>query len=197
MSGVDISSLGLHTLRTHMSVISQVPVLFSGCSVRENLDPFHVHSDETLQKALDNVHMTQVIQDLPQGWDSLVAEGGSNFSVGQRQLLCLARAILCKNKVLVCDEPTANVDRQTDALLQEALQKSFQDSTILSVAHRLDTVIQNDYILVLGHGHVLEFGRPADLLEKENGHFSGMVRDTGESMAQDLRQKALEAKRNH
>jgi ATP-binding cassette subfamily C (CFTR/MRP) protein 4 len=178
-----------------MSVISQVPVLFSGCSVRENLDPFHTHDDETLRDALDDVHMTNAINDLPGGWDSLVAESGSNFSVGQRQLLCLARAILCKNKLLVCDEPTANVDRRTDALLQQALHKSFDGSTILSVAHRLDTVIDNDFILVLGNGHVLEFGSPADLLEKDHGHFASMVSDTGESMSRDLRTRALQAKK--
>jgi ATP-binding cassette, subfamily C (CFTR/MRP), member 4 len=195
LDSVDIKSLGLHTLRTHMSVISQVPVLFSGCTVRENLDPFHAYPDQTLKNALDDVHMTSVINDLPQGWNSMVAEGGSNFSVGQRQLLCLARAILCKNKLLVLDEPTANVDRRTDQLLQEALHKSFEGATILSVAHRLDTVIDHDYILVLGHGHVLEFGSPADLLENENGQFSSMVRDTGESMSQDLRQRALESRK--
>jgi ATP-binding cassette subfamily C (CFTR/MRP) protein 4 len=179
-----------------MSVISQVPVLFSGCTVRENLDPFSAHDDQTLKDALDDVHMTDVINDLPDGWNSMVAEGGSNFSVGQRQLLCLARAILCKNKLLVCDEPTANIDRRTDQLLQHALHKSFEGSTILSVAHRLDTIIGNEYILVLGHGHVLEFGRPCDLLEKENGHFSSMINDTGESMARDLRRRALEAKKD-
>ena len=196
-AGVDIQTLGLHTLRTHMSVISQVPVLFSGCTIRENLDPFHAHDDATLEEALGHVHMTSVIEQLPDGWNSMVAEGGSNFSVGQRQLLCLARAILCKNKLLVCDEPTANVDRRTDQLLQEALQKSFEGSTILSVAHRLDTVIDNDYILVLGHGHVLEFGRPAELLERTDGHFSSMVNDTGETMSRELRRRALETKKEH
>jgi ATP-binding cassette subfamily C (CFTR/MRP) protein 4 len=196
LDGIDIRNVGLHTLRTKMSVISQVPVLFSGCTVRENLDPFTAHSDETLKEALDDVHMISVIRDLPQGLNSMVAEGGSNFSVGQRQLLCLARAILNKNKVLVLDEPTANVDRRTDELLQEALHKSFEGATILSVAHRLDTVIDHDYILVLGQGHVLEFGSPADLLKKgeedeEEGHFSSMVRDTGECMSRALRQRAL------
>jgi ATP-binding cassette subfamily C (CFTR/MRP) protein 4 len=192
LAGVDIKTLGLHSLRKHMSVISQVPVLFSGCSVRDNLDPFHVHSDQTIRDALDDVHMTDAIEELPLGWNSMVAEGGSNFSVGQRQLLCLARAILCKNKLLICDEPTANVDRRTDQLLQQALHKSFDGSTILSVAHRLDTVIDNDYILVLGNGHVLEFGSPAELLEKENGHFASMVNDTGELMSRDLRRRAME-----
>lgn len=197
LDGVDIKTLGLHTLRTSMSVISQVPVLFSGCSVRENLDPFHAHDDTTIKEALEHVSMKNAIDDLPLGWNSMVSEGGSNFSVGQRQLLCLARAILNKNRILVCDEPTANVDRKTDELLQKALHKYFENSTILSVAHRLDSIIDNDYILVLGNGHVLEFGRPADLLENENGHFRSMVNDTGEAMSRDLRSRALQARKDN
>jgi len=193
LSGVDISKVGLHTLRTRLSVIPQVPVLFSGCTVRENLDPFFKHDDAAIEDVLRDVHMWQVIQDLPNRLESLVAEGGSNFSVGQRQLLCLARAILTKNRFLILDEPTANVDRRTDQLLHQAIHKSFPGATILSVAHRLDTVIESDYILVLGHGHVLEFGSPVDLVAKPNGHFASMVRDTGDSMAQDLTRRAREA----
>lgn len=192
LSGVDISNVGLHTLRTRISVIPQMPVLFSGCTIRENLDPFARHEDSAIEEVLSDVHMWQVVQDLPNGWSSIVAEGGSNFSVGQRQLLCLARAILCKNRFLILDEPTANVDRQTDQLLHEALCKSFPSATILSVAHRLDTVIENDYILVLGSGRVLEFGTPSDLLEKDR-HFASMVRESGDTMSQDLRRRARES----
>jgi ATP-binding cassette subfamily C (CFTR/MRP) protein 4 len=140
--------------------------------------------------------MWGVVQDLTEGWDSIVAEGGSNFSVGQRQLLCLARAILNKNRFLILDEPTANVDRRTDQLLQEALHRSFPGSTILSVAHRLNTVIDSDYVLVLGNGHVVEFGPPKELLDKPDGDFASMVRDTGDAMAQELRRRAKEAYRD-
>jgi ATP-binding cassette, subfamily C (CFTR/MRP), member 4 len=190
LDDIDIASVGLHTLRTRLSVIPQVPVLFSGCTVRENLDPFTTHSDEEIQEALQDVHMLSVIEGLPFGIASMVSEGGSNFSVGQRQLLCLARAILRKSPFLILDEPTANVDRRTDQLLQEALQKSFHQATIVSVAHRLDTVIDYDYILVLGAGRVLEFGSPAELVDKEGGHFASMINDTGENMSQDLRRRA-------
>jgi ATP-binding cassette subfamily C (CFTR/MRP) protein 4 len=195
IDGVDVSSLGLHALRTNISVIPQHPTLFSGCSVRENLDLFGLHSDESLLRVLDDCHLTKVMNDLPDGMNSLVSEGGSNFSVGQRQLLCLARAILSKNKILVLDEATASVDRRTDQLLQEALHKTFHDGTILAVAHRLDTVIDNDMILVLGAGKVLEFGPPADLI-RSGGHFASMVDDTGDDMSRNLRQRALEKERS-
>jgi ATP-binding cassette subfamily C (CFTR/MRP) protein 4 len=159
------------------------------------LDLFGLHSDESLLRVLDDCHLTKVMNDLPDGMNSLVSEGGSNFSVGQRQLLCLARAILSKNKILVLDEATASVDRRTDQLLQEALHKTFHDGTILAVAHRLDTVIDNDMILVLGAGKVLEFGPPADLI-RSGGHFASMVDDTGDDMSRNLRQRALEKERS-
>merc|ERR1712183_364283 len=190
IDNIDISKVGLHRLRTRISVIPQVPTLFSGCSVRENLDLFGVHPDEAIRKALEDSHLSEVISELPKGYDSAVSEGGSNFSVGQRQLLCLARAILSKNKLLILDEATASVDRQTDRLLHESLHESFGDATILAVAHRLDTVIDHDYILVLGSGKVLEFGNPADLI-RSGGAFCKMVNDTGEAMSSSLKQLAF------
>lgn len=194
IDGVDISTVGLHTLRSKISVIPQAPTLFSGCTVRENLDLFGIHSEEAIQKALRDAHLADAIAELPRGYDSMVSEGGTNFSVGQRQLLCLARAILSKSKILVLDEATASVDRRTDQLLHESLQESFGDATILAVAHRLDTVIDHDMILVLGQGKVLEYGTPADLI-RTGGMFSKMIKDTGDVMSRDLRQRAL-AKEN-
>ena len=124
-----------------------------------------------------------------QGLDTLVSDGGSNFSVGQRQLLCLARAILCRNKILVLDEPTANVDSHTDELLQKSVKENFDGATIIAVAHRLDTVIGYDKILVLGNGSVLEYGSPYELIQADR-HFAGMIRDTGEEMSEFLISKA-------
>lgn len=191
IDGIDIKTLGLHKLRTGMSVISQYPVLFSGCTVRENLDPFNSYRHEEIIDALTDVQMVNTINALPDGIDSHVAESGSNFSVGERQLLCLARAMLEKSRILVLDEPTANVDGRTDKLLQEALNKSFQGATIISVAHRLDTIIDNDLILVLGGGEVLEYGSPAELIALQ-GHFTSMVNDTGVEMSQELKRRAIE-----
>jgi ATP-binding cassette, subfamily C (CFTR/MRP), member 4 len=188
---VDISQLGLHALRTKISVIPQVPTLFSGCSVRENLDLFNLHSEKMIQKVICDCHLKDVIDELPNGLDSPVSEGGTNFSVGQRQLLCLARAILSQNKILILDEATSSVDRRTDNLLQETLQASFRDGTIIAVAHRLDTIIDFDYCLVLGAGRVLEFGSPAELI-RNGGAFSSMVTDTGETMSRELKQRAFE-----
>lgn len=185
----DITSLGLHKLRKSLSVISQHPVLFSGCTVRENLDPFSKFSDDVVRAALDDVQMLAVIEDLPDGLDTQVSRGGNNFSVGERQLLCLSRAILKKSKVLVLDEPTANVDVRTDKLLQQAVKKSFGGATILSVAHRLETIIENDMILVFGDGKILEYGSPKDLILLD-GHFTSIVNDTGPDMSAELRRRA-------
>jgi len=187
VGGVDISLLGLNKLRTSMAIIPQLPVLFGGCTVKENLDPFDKYDESNIREALGAVQMMNDIDGLPCGLNSLVAEGGSNFSVGQRQLLCLARAILLNNRILVLDEPTANVDANTDQLLHKTLKEKFSGATIISVAHRLDTIINYDRILMLGNGKVLEFGTPKDLLSREHGHFTSMVKHTGKSMAESLR----------
>mmetsp|Transcript_32508 Transcript_32508/g.43364 ORF Transcript_32508/g.43364 Transcript_32508/m.43364 type:complete len:336 (-) Transcript_32508:374-1381(-) len=192
---VDISKLGLHMVRGGMSVIPQTPVLFSGCTVRENLDPFCEYDEHAIRNALSDVQMMHEIDDIPEGLDSIVAEGGSNFSVGQRQLICLARAILRKSKILILDEPTANVDTRTDELLQTAISKSFVGATIISVAHRLESIIDYDKILVLGGGKILENGSPKDLLSLKGGHFASMVENTGIQMARRLNERANNSKK--
>ena len=186
----DISKLGLHTLRKRMSVIPQTPVLFSGWSLRDNLDPSGENSEGEIIEAIANVQLLDIYDDLPDGLDTIVADSGNNFSVGQRQLLCVARAILQNHKILVLDEPTANVDQRTDALLQEAVATSFPGATVIAIAHRLETIIDYDQILVIGDGKMLEYGTPAELLQKQDGHFAAMVADTGPAMASELHDRA-------
>ncbi|XP_053675062.1 probable multidrug resistance-associated protein lethal(2)03659 [Anopheles nili] len=178
----DTCQLGLHDLRAKLSIIPQEPVLFSG-TLRYNLDPFDEYPDEKLWRALKEVKLEEAVNELPSGLSSKINEGGSNFSVGQRQLVCLARAILRENKVLVMDEATANVDPQTDKLIQQTIREKFNDCTVLTIAHRLNTVMDSDKVLVMDAGRCVEFGTPYELLTTEGGPkvFYGMVKQTGKS----------------
>lgn len=195
IDGIDTKDLGLHDLRSKISIIPQEPVLFSG-TMRKNLDPFDEYSDDTLWRALGDVELKEVVEDLVAGLESKLSEGGTNFSVGQRQLVCLARAINRKNKILVLDEATANVDPQTDALIQTTIRKKFAECTVLTIAHRLHTVMDSDRVLVMDAGCMVEFGRPFDLLQNKQGVFYGMVQQTGKVMAEALYRVAEQVSNN-
>lgn len=158
--------------------------------MRRNLDPFDEYSDSLLWKALEEVKLKDIPALQVQGLQSLVAAGGSNFSVGQRQLICLARAILRNNKVLVLDEATANVDPDTDALIQETIREKFKNCTVMTIAHRLHTVMDSDKILVMNFGRVEEFDTPLNLLDVEGGIFADMVKATGPTESKNLIQMA-------
>ena len=190
------SDLGLHELRSKISIIPQEPVLFSG-SMRYNLDPFDEYPDEKLWSALDEVKLKDVVSELPSGLNTKISEGGSNFSVGQRQLVCLARAILRENKILVMDEATANVDPQTDALIQMTIRDKFSECTVLTIAHRLNTVMDSDRILVVDAGKCVEFASPYELLNKtaESKIFYNMVKETGKSTFESLKKIAEEVRK--
>ncbi|KAL4220738.1 Multidrug resistance-associated protein 4 [Mactra antiquata] len=179
------AKIGLHDLRKHISIIPQDPVLFTG-KLRRNLDPFSLHNDDALWRALSEVQLKNAIEDLPQGLDSEVSEGGINFSVGQRQLICLARAILRNNKILMIDEATANVDPRTDAQIQVTIREKFSNCTVLTIAHRLHTIMDSDRVLVLDEGSVMEFEAPYLLLQKEEGMFRKLVEQTGKAETTDL-----------
>ncbi|RFU32555.1 hypothetical protein B7463_g3759, partial [Scytalidium lignicola] len=205
IDGLDISNIKLYALRSRLAIIPQDPVLFSG-TVRSNLDAFDQHEDAELRDALERVHLTSsssnpTVPTTPAGstapsilnnssneninifksLSSPIAEGGLNLSQGQRQLLCLARAIVSRPKIMVLDEATSAVDMATDALIQRSIREEFGDSTLIVIAHRLSTIADFDKILVLDDGKAIEFGSPKELLEKgAEGVFRGMVEQSGE-----------------
>ncbi|KAF5027574.1 hypothetical protein F66182_316 [Fusarium sp. NRRL 66182] len=198
IDGLDISKIDLHSLRSRLAIIPQDPVLFSG-TIRSNLDPFDDKSDDELRESLTRVHLvdsqppmpanepssaatstqapknTNIFRDL----SSPISESGGNLSQGQRQLLCLARAIVARPKIMVLDEATSAVDMATDALIQRSIREEFTDSTLIVIAHRLSTIADFDRILVLADGQVAEFGTPKELWEKE-GVFRDMCESSGE-----------------
>nr|CAB3219633.1 multidrug resistance-associated protein 4 [Phallusia mammillata] len=186
IDGLAISTLGLTDLRSAISIIPQDPILFAG-TLRKNLDPFSVYIDHSLWDALEQVQLKSLIESFPSKLECEVSEAGNNFSVGQRQLICLARAILRKNKILIVDEATANVDIRTDRLIQLTIRNTFQHCTVITVAHRINTVIDSDRVLVLENGRVVEFDEPHVLLSNTDGAFSKMVESIGKSEARELK----------
>ncbi|NWT93128.1 MRP2 protein, partial [Urocynchramus pylzowi] len=179
---VDIATIGLHDLRNNLTIIPQDPVLFTG-TLRMNLDPFDQYSDEEVWKALELAHLKTYVQGLPERLLHLVSEAGENLSVGQRQLVCLARALLRKAKILVLDEATAAVDLETDHLIQTTIRSAFADCTVLTIAHRLHTIMDSNRVMVLHAGQIVEFESPEELLMKQ-GVFSAMAKDAGITAAE-------------
>ncbi|XP_078610229.1 multidrug resistance-associated protein 1-like isoform X14 [Branchiostoma floridae x Branchiostoma japonicum] len=177
IDGVNISKIGLHDLRGRITIIPQDPVLFSG-TLRMNLDPFDSCSDQDIWVALELSHLKDFVMGLGAQLEHEVSEGGENLSVGQRQLVCLARALLRKSKILVLDEATAAVDLETDDLIQSTIRTQFADCTVLTIAHRLNTIMDSTRVLVLDAGRIAEFDSPQDLIASR-GIFYGMAKDAG------------------
>jgi len=178
IDGLDTGKMGLHDLRKKLAIIPQDPVLFSG-SLRSNLDPADTHEDLAVWAALEQAHLKDFVKDLPGGLLADVQEGGENFSVGQRQLVCLARALLRGSRVLVLDEATAAVDLETDELIQATIRQQFARCTVITIAHRLNTIIDNDVVVVMDKGLVSETGAPQALMEDSSSAFHSMARDAG------------------
>ncbi|KAJ3217850.1 Multidrug resistance-associated protein 4 [Dinochytrium kinnereticum] len=198
IDSIPTTSLGLEDLRSRISIIPQEPFCFKG-TLRFNLDPFGKYEDAALWKSLEGVELKRVVESMPEKLESFVAENGSNWSVGERQLICLARAILRNSKLIVMDEATSAVDMRTDALVQQAIRSTdglFASSTVLTIAHRLQTVIDFDMILVLSDGRVVEYGSPHDLLLKDvsdpSSWFHRMVSETSPETQEQLRGIAKE-----
>ncbi|KAL3251422.1 hypothetical protein MRX96_055163 [Rhipicephalus microplus] len=176
VDGIDISTIGLHDLRSRITIIPQDPVLFHG-TLRYNLDPTGNHGSEELWAALERAHLKDAFEEV--GLDFEVTEGGLNLSVGQRQLVCLARAVLRKTKILVLDEATASVDMETDLLVQQTLREHMVDCTVITIAHRLHTVLHSDRVVVMEQGRIIEVGEPAVLLADGHTSFHSMAHEAG------------------
>ena len=174
IDGVDISQIGLHDLKSRLSIIPQDPILFAG-TLRFNLDPFNKYSDSEIRMSLQHAHLKEFVDRLEGGIYHKVAQGGENLSVGQRQLICLARALLRKSKILVLDEATASVDFATDELVQSTIRSKFKECTTITIAHRLKTVLDSSRILVLDKGEIEEYDKPERLLNDSNSMFYSLA----------------------
>jgi len=174
IDGVDITKLGLEQLRNGVGLIPQDPVLFTG-SVRYNIDPFSQCTDEQLWETLGAVNMKDTVARLEKKLEHEVHEGGDNFSVGERQLFCIARALLRNPRILLLDEASASLDNETDAMLQDLIRILFKEKTVLTIAHRLETIMDSDRVMVLDGGNLAEMDAPLKLLDNADGIFSGLV----------------------
>ena len=190
MDGIDLSTLGLSNVRGRgMAIIPQDPFLAGG-TLRECLDPFREHSDTEIMNALEAVRLGSSSVDATLLLSTKLEEGGSNYSVGERQLLNLARALLCQPKLLVLDEATASIDGKTDAFIQKMLRTRFPHTTLVTIAHRLNTIMDYDYVLVMDKGYAAEFDSPVNLLSDRKGVFSELVDATGVESSKALRDMA-------
>lgn len=195
LDGVDLAKIGLSDVRGRangLRILPQDPVLYAG-TIRDCIDPFHLESDEKLLEALKAVKHNGAAERGLAILEDHVEEGGSNFSVGERQLLCLARAIVEEPRVLVLDEATASVDTQSDSFIQHMLRSRFQNTTLLTIAHRLHTIMDYDLVVVMEKGKCVELDHPARLLEDPDGVFTSFVEAASSESATDLRGIAARA----
>ncbi|XP_021849538.2 ABC transporter C family member 8 isoform X2 [Spinacia oleracea] len=180
IDGVNICRIGLKDLRTKLSVIPQEPTLFRGC-IRSNMDPLGLYSDAQIWEALEKCQLRLTVSSLQNQLDSLVGDEGENWSMGQRQLFCLGRVLLRRNKILVLDEATASIDSETDAVLQKIIREEFCECTVITVAHRVPTVTDSDMVMVLSNGEVVEYDEPSKLMQC-NSAFSNLVAEYWSSL---------------
>jgi ABC-type multidrug transport system fused ATPase/permease subunit len=176
VDGVDVAGARLQEFRSRLSIIPQEPVMFKG-TIRSNLDPFNTYTDDKIWSALAMSGLKKEVLSEPNQLETVVEENGSNFSLGQRQLYCLARAILKDSAVLVMDEATSSLDLDTDSFIQKTIRKAFAKRTVITIAHRLDTIIDSDKILVMGAGKVIEFDTVPNLLSNPKGEFYSLVNE--------------------
>jgi ABC-type multidrug transport system fused ATPase/permease subunit len=178
IDGIDISQIPLDVLRNNIIIIPQEPVMFSG-TIRSNLDPFGSCSDEKIWEALEAVQLKEVVQNLENLLETQLEDNKFSFSIGQSQLICIARAIIRPSKILLVDEATANVDSRTDKIIQSVIRSKFSDRTVITIAHRLNTIIDSDKILVMDAGKLAEFDTPKELIKIKNGKFKSLLEESG------------------
>ncbi|CAI9274124.1 unnamed protein product [Lactuca saligna] len=176
VDGIDISTVGLHDLRSRFGIIPQDPTLFNG-TVRYNLDPLCQHTDQQIWEVLGKCQLREAVQDKAGGLDSIVVEDGTNWSMGQRQLFCLGRALLRRSKILVLDEATASIDNATDTMLQETIRSEFADCTVITVAHRIPTVMDCTMVLTMTDGKIAEYDEPMKLMRRDDSLFGQLVKE--------------------
>ena len=174
LDGVNIAGVSLSRLRSSLAIIPQDPVLFTG-TVRFNLDPKSTVSDDEVWSVLKIAQLEELVRSLPQQLDTMLANAGESFSIGQKQLFCLARALVRKCRVLVMDEATASVDVETDQIIHDVVQRQLTDCTVIIIAHRLSTIRNCDVIVVLSDGRVVEMGPPYQLSTNAGGHFAKIL----------------------
>jgi ATP-binding cassette, subfamily C (CFTR/MRP), member 1 len=175
VDNVDVLRIGIRELRSRIGIIPQNPVLFSG-TIRSNIDIFKQFTDAAIWNALEKCGLKDAVNEMPDGLEAPVSEGGENLSAGMRQMLVLGRALLRQCRVLLLDEATSNVDFETDRAIQKTLRASFPGVTVITIAHRVNTILDSDKILVMKDGLVCEYGPPKELLADENSTFSDIVR---------------------
>nr|QWN59136.1 ATP-binding cassette C transporter [Rehmannia glutinosa] len=176
VDGIDISTIGLHDLRSRFGIIPQDPTLFTG-TVRYNLDPLGQHNDKEIWEVLGKCQLKEAVEEKEEGLDSPVMEDGSNWSMGQRQLFCLGRALLRRSKILVLDEATASIDNATDTILQKTIRTEFADCTVITVAHRIPTVMDSTMVLAISDGKLVEYDEPMKLIKREDSLFGQLVKE--------------------
>ncbi|PSS32348.1 ABC transporter C family member 10 like [Actinidia chinensis var. chinensis] len=176
VDGIDLSMLGLHDLRSRFGIIPQDPTLFNG-TVRHNLDPLSQHTDQEIWEVLRKCQLREAVQEKEEGLDSLVVGEGSNWSMGQRQLFCLGRALLRRSKILVLDEATASIDNATDLILQRTIRTECADCTVITVAHRIPTVMDCTMVLAISDGKLVEYDEPMKLMKTEGSLFGHLVKE--------------------
>ncbi|KHN46433.1 ABC transporter C family member 10 [Glycine soja] len=176
VDGIDICSIGLHDLRSRFGIIPQDPTLFNG-TVRYNLDPLSQHSDQEIWEVLGKCQLQEAVQEKEEGLDSSVVEAGANWSMGQRQLFCLGRALLRRSRILVLDEATASIDNATDLILQKTIRTEFADCTVITVAHRIPTVMDCTKVLAISDGKLVEYDEPMNLIKREGSLFGKLVKE--------------------